>query len=149
MKVVLLKDVKGVGKKGEIVTVKDGYAANMLIPRGLAVKATDRSLEVLDRQNEEEKNARIKAQDEARTIAKRLESITVEFEANTGKDGKMFGTISYKQIEEKLKNDFDLIIDKRKIVDRIPVDHIGYTRLKIELYKGVYGTIVVRVKEKN
>lgn len=148
MKIVLLKDVKGVGKKGQILSVKDGYAINMLIPRGFAVKATDRSLEVLDKQNQDALNAKIKAEDEARNVAKQLEKIVLEFDANIGKDGKMFGTISYKQIEEKLKSEYDITIDKRKFIDRTPVDRLGYTRLQIELYKGVKGVVIVHVNAK-
>ncbi len=148
MKILLLKDMKGLGKRGEIKVVKDGYAENLLIPRGIAVKVTERSLDVLNKQNEDALNARLKAEEEAKLIQKQLEKVTVEFEANVGRDGQMFGTISYKQIEEKLKAEHNIQIDKRKIIDRIPVDHIGYTRLPIELFKGVVGTINVHVKEK-
>ena len=111
MEVILLKDVKGIGKSGQKVNVKDGYAANYLIPNKLAVKLTARSQEVLDIQNankeaEKQENIRI-----AKEVAKKLETIVVEFTANTGADGKMFGSISTKQIEEELKRKYNIVID--------------------------------------
>lgn len=148
MKVILLQDVKGIGQKGETVEVKDGYAANFLIPRRLAVKLTDKSLEVLDKQNkdaaEQVRLDTLKAQE----VAKKLESIVLEFTANTGSDGRMFGTISNKQVEEKLRNEYKISIDKRKFIDKTLVDRLGYTKLRIELYKGVEGVVTVHVSEK-
>lgn len=148
MKVILLENVKGIGKKGETVNVKDGYAANFLLPRHLAVKLTDKSLEVLNQQNldaaQKIKEETLKAQE----IAKKLEGIVLEFTANTGSDGKMFGTISNKQVEEKLKNEFNVTVDKRKFIDKTSIDRIGYTKLRIELYKGVEGVVNVHVSEK-
>lgn len=148
MKVILLQDVKGIGKKGETVEVKDGYAANFLIPRRLAVKLTDKSLEVLDKQNkdaaEQVRQDTLKAQE----VAKKLESIVLEFTANTGSDGRMFGTISNKQVEEKLRNEYKISIDKRKFIDKTAIDRLGYTKLRIELYKGVEGVVTVHVSEK-
>ena len=148
MKVILLSDVKGIGKKGQTVDVKDGYASNYLIPHRLAVKLTDKSQEVLNQQNAD-MAAKIKREtEEAKEVSKRLENIVVEFSANTGADGKMFGNISYKQIEEKLKSDYSITIDKRKFLEKTPVDRIGYTKLRIELYKGVEGVITVHVSER-
>ena len=148
MKVILLSDVKGIGKKGQTVDVKDGYASNYLIPHRLAVKLTDKSQEVLNQQNAD-MAAKIKREtEEAKEVSKRLENIVVEFSANTGADGKMFGNISYKQIEEKLKSDYSITIDKRKFLEKTPVDRIGYTKLRIELYKGVEGVITVHVGER-
>ncbi len=148
MKVLLLKETKGLGKRGDIVVVKDGYAQNYLIPNGIATPVNEHSLGALAKENEEKANAKQRLEEEAKANAKRLEKIVLEFEAATGKDGKMFGTISYKQIETKLKEEYDIVIDKRKILDRVAVDHIGYTRLEVELAKGVKGIIVVKVNEK-
>ena len=148
MKVIMLADVKGIGKKGETVNVKDGYAANFLLPRRLAVKLTDKSLEVLDQQNKDAAEKVRQDTEKAKEVAKRLESIVVEFTANTGADGKMFGNISPKQIEEKLKSEYNITIDKRKFLEKTPVDRIGYTKLRIELYKGVEGVITVHVSER-
>lgn len=148
MKVILLKDVKGIGKKDQIVNVKDGYASNYLIPNKLAVMESQKSVEVLNQQKadkaEEIRLATIKAQE----VAKKLETITVEFTAACGSDGRMFGSISTKQIEEELKAKYGISIDKRKFIDKVAVDRLGYTKLKIELYKGVVGTVTIHVSEK-
>jgi len=148
MKVILLKDVKGIGKKSEIVNVKDGYGANYLIPNRLAVMYSEKSQEILNEQKkaEAENIERMKA--EAREVSKKLETITLEFSANGSGDGRMFGTISTKQIEQELKDKHGIEIDKRKMIDKTLVDHFGYTKLKIELYKGITGTITVHVSEK-
>lgn len=148
MKVILLKDVKGIGKKSEIVNVKDGYAANYLIPNKLAVMQSDKSLEILGEQKRQEAENIEKMKQNAREIAAKLEKITVEFTANGSGDGRMFGTISTKQIEAELKDKFGIEIDKRKFVDKMAVDHFGYSKLKIELYKGIFGTVTVHVNEK-
>lgn len=148
MKVILLKDVKGIGKKSAIVNVKDGYGSNYLIPNKLAVMYSERSQEILDEQKQIEAANIEKMKAEARAVAKKLEEITVEFSANGSGDGRMFGTISTKQIEQELKEKHGISIDKRKIIDKQTVDHFGYSKLKIELYKGITGTITVHVSEK-
>ena len=147
MKVILLKDVKGIGKKSEIVNVKDGYASNYLVPNKLAVLYSERSNEILNEQKAVEAANIEKMRQEALACAKKLETIVVEFTAKGSGDGRMFGTISTKQIEQELKNKHNIEIDKRKFVDKQTVDHFGYTKLKIELFKGVYGTITVHVNE--
>lgn len=148
MKVILLKDVKGIGKKSEIVNVKDGYAANYLIPNKLAVMYSNFANEVLNEQKKEEAANIEKLKEKARDVAKQLESITLEFSANGSGDGRMFGTISTKQIEEELKAKYQIEIDKRKFVSKDAVDHFGYSKLQIELYKGIMGTVTVHVTEK-
>ena len=148
MKVILLKDVKGIGKKSEIVSVKDGYGANYLIPNKLAVMYSEKSQEILDQQKKEEAANIERMKTEAREFAKRLESIVLEFTANGSGDGRMFGTISTKQIEQELKDKHNITIDKRKFIDKQAVDHFGYSKLTIELYKGITGTVTVHVSEK-
>ena len=148
MKVILLKDVKGIGKKSDIVNVKDGYASNYLIPNGLAVMQSGKSMEILNEQKRIEAENIEKNKQNAREIAAKLENITVEFEAKGSGDGRMFGTISTKQIEEELKAKHGIEIDKRKFVEKMAVDHFGYSKLKIELFKGIIGTVTVHVSEK-
>ena len=151
MKLILLADVKGVGKKGMTVDAKDGFAKNFLIPRGLAVISTDSNQKILAKNNAEEDARQQALKKEAEELAKRLEHINVEFKAKVGSDGRMFGAISPKQIEEGLKAQWNIIIDKRKFIDKYPANALGYTRLKIELYKGsageVIGTINVHISE--
>lgn len=151
MKIILLADVKGVGKKGMTVDAKDGFAKNFLIPRGLAVISTDSNQKILAKNNAEEDARQQALKKEAEELAKRLEHINVEFKAKVGSDGRMFGAISPKQIEEGLKARWNIIIDKRKFIDKYPANALGYTRLKIELYKGsageVIGTVNVHISE--
>lgn len=151
MKIILLADVKGVGKKGMTVDAKDGFAKNFLIPRGLAVISTDSNQKILAKNNAEEDARQQALKKKAEELAKRLEHINVEFKAKVGSDGRMFGAISPKQIEEGLKAQWNIIIDKRKFIDKYPANALGYTRLKIELYKGsageVIGTVNVHISE--
>ena len=151
MKIILLADVKGVGKKGMTVDAKDGFAKNFLIPRGLAVISTDSNQKILAKNNAEEDARQQALKKEAEELAKRLEHINVEFKAKVGSDGRRFGAISPKQIEEGLKAQWNIIIDKRKFIDKYPANALGYTRLKIELYKGsageVIGTVNVHISE--
>jgi large subunit ribosomal protein L9 len=141
MKVILLKD-SSVGKKGATVTVSDGYACNYLIPHGLAVKSDSDAQRSLARQNAQEEARQKVLKEEAEKVKIRLENINVEFKAKVGADGKMFGAISPKQIEDGLLSQWDIKIDKRKFIDKYPANAIGYTRLKIELYKGIAGEVI-------
>ena len=147
MKVILLKDVKKLGKKDQIVEVSDGYASNYLIPNRLAVQATKKSNEILENQKEEERQQFIANQNNAKDLAKRLEDITLEFKLRVGSNNKCFGNVSLKQIEEALASQYSITVDKRKFIDKGPLDTLGYYRLKIELFKGVVGVINVHISE--
>lgn len=149
MKVILLQDVKKVGKKGEKVTVSDGYGANFLIPRGLAVLETIHSNNVLAKQQEEARIAEENAKKLAQEVSLKLKDICLEFVASSGKDGRMFGSISPKQIEQELLSKHNIQIDKRKFINKDPVNIFGYSTLKIELHKGIVGEIRVHVSPKD
>lgn len=141
MKVILLADVRNLGKKGDTITVSDGYGSNYLIPRGLAAPSTSVTQANLAKSNAVEEQNQIALKKEAEELSKRLENINVEFTAKVGGDGRMFGSISPKQIEEGLLAQWNIKIDKRKFIDKYPANALGYTRLKIELYKGSQGTV--------
>jgi large subunit ribosomal protein L9 len=148
MKVILLQDVKSVGKKNQVVEVSDGYAQNYLIPRRLAVKSTTKGLEVRDKQIQNEKDDFLRKQQEASELANKIQELTLEFYAPSSKDGRMMGTISTKQVAELLKDKHSIIIDKRKFLDKYLINAFGYTNLRIELFKDVSATIRVHVSEK-
>lgn len=148
MKVILLSDVKGVGKKNQVVEVSDGYASNFLMPRKLAVKYTEHGAEIRDKQIQKEKDDFLAKQAEAKEFAKRISELTLEFQAPSSKDGRMMGTISEKQIVEVLKSKYGITVDKRKFIDKYPCNAFGYTKLKVELFKDVVATINVHVSEK-
>jgi len=147
MKVILLKDVKNIGKKDQEIEVANGYAANYLFPNKLAVALTNRGKEIRDEQQQQLKNIEDQKIAEAQELVGKLASITLEFKAKIAGDGRMIGTISTKQIVEELKEKHKLTIYKRKFIDHFLVNALGFTRLKIELHKGVIGTVTVHVTE--
>ncbi|MBR2067204.1 MAG: 50S ribosomal protein L9 [Solobacterium sp.] len=144
MKVILKQDVKKVGKKGEVVEVSDGYARNFLIARGLAVAETNKSLEILADQKAEQAAHEAELEKEAKELAKKLEDMTFDFKVNSGKDGRVFGSVSTKQIVEELAKQ-GIRIDKRKIIDTAPVTSLGVTEVRVELYKNVIGKVRVKL----
>ena len=148
MQVILLQDVKSVGKKNQVVEVSDGYAQNFLIPRRLAVKSTSKGIEVRDRQIQDEKDEIERKKKLAQEEANKLQELVLEFTAPSSKDGRMMGTISQKQVVELLKEKHNITVDKRKFIDKYPINAFRYTDLKVELFKGVTGTIRVHVSEK-
>lgn len=148
MEVILLADVKNVGKKNQTVSVSDGFAINFLFKKKLAVPVTKKSVEILEEQKENARLADIKAREDATKLAETLKNITLEFDAKVGKDSKLFGSISLKQIEEEMKAKHNIVIDKRKFLDKGPLDVLGYHHLRIELYKGVVGTVNVHIAER-
>ena len=148
MRVILLKDVNKVGKKGEIVKVSDGYGQNYLSKNKLAVLSTEAGKAEVAKQKEAQRLADLERKKDAEELAKKLEDITLEFKVKTGKEGRVFGSISTKQIVNKLQNEYQITVDKRKFVDASPVAELGVTKKKIELYTGVIGTISVELVEK-
>ena len=145
MEVILLKDVKNVGKKNETVKVSDGYANNYLIKNRLAVPVSKKSVEILENQQENARIAEENAKQNAIELAEKLKDLTLEFTAKVGKDSKLFGSISLKQVEEEMKSKYGIAIDKRKFLDKGPLDMLGTYRLRIELHKGVIGEIKVHI----
>ena len=146
MKVILLQDVKKLGKKDQVIEVSDGYASNYLIPHRLAVQVTKKSNEVLAAQKEEERQQFEANKAKAQELAKMLEGLTLEFKLRTGNNGRCFGNVSLKQIEEELTKQ-NITIDKRKFIDKGPLDSLGFYHLRIELFKGVEGIINVHISE--
>ena len=144
MKVILLEDVRGSGKSGDVVNVSDGYARNMLIPRGLAVEATPQNVKQLEKKKEA--IAKKFAEDKAAALEmkKKLEKITVEVKAKTGKSGKVFGSVTSADIAEALQAlGFD--IDKKKIQLDSPIKAIGTTDVNVKLFTEVSGKVKVNV----
>ncbi len=144
MKVILKSDVKKVGKKGEIVDVSDGYARNFLIARGLAVPSTEKSLEILAAEKQVEQEEDHRKTVEAEALKKRLEEMTFDFHVKSGAEGRVFGSVSTKQIVEELMK-AGIKVDKRKILDTAPIVSLGVTKVRVDLYKGVIGTINCRL----
>ena len=149
MKVLLLSDVKNVGKKDEVVEVADGYARNFLIKRKLAVAQTQGSMQVLGRQQEEARLREEELEKEAQKTKERLEKIVLECQIKTGNGGRSFGSISTKQIAEQLAKEHDIHIDRRKILGHDSISSLGDSDLKVDLYRNkVIGVIHVHVSAK-
>ena len=145
MQVIFLKDLRGQGKKGEIKDVSDGYAINFLIKKGYAVKKTETSLNKLNIEKENNKILDEKNVKEAYEMAKKLEKMVLSFSAKAGKDNRMFGSVSTKQIKEELdKKGFSF--DKKQI-SMEPINSFGYHNVNINLYKNIVGTLKVEVRE--
>lgn len=141
MKVIFIKDLRNQGKKGEIKEVKDGYAKNFLIKNGYAVKETKETLTKLKRDNqkqEEEIKDNIK---KAEKLKKELEAKTYKFKVKTGKNDKVFGSISAKQIKDEIGD----LIDKKQIIINYPIQSLGFHNVEINLYKDVKATIKIEV----
>lgn len=148
MKVILLQDVKKVGKKNEVVDVSDGYARNFLIVKKLAVAVSNTSMDVLNAQKQADREHELELEKRANLLKERLENITLNFKVKVGNGGKVFGSVSSKQIVEKLKKEFDIVIDKRKILTDVTASSLGTTRFKVDLYHNkVIGEIKVVLSE--
>ena len=145
MKVILLADVKKLGKKDQTIEVSDGYAVNFLFPRHLAVQVTKKSVEVLENQQEARRENDAKMKADAQELAKKLDGITLVFKVKTGREGKLFGAISLKQVAEELAKQYSIDIDKRKFVDKGTLDQLGFHHISVELYKGVIGKVHVQI----
>ena len=145
MIVILLKDVKGTGKAGDIVKVNDGYARNMLIPRGMATEATGGSVRSLEKQKAliEEKN--MQEHKKAEELAGKLSAVTVNIIAKAGEGGRLFGSITSKDVADALKEQYNIDIDKRKFLMEAPIKHIGEFETQIKLYHDVSAKLKVNV----
>jgi len=147
MKVVFLKDVKGKGKKGEIKNVADGYAQNFLIKNGYAAEANAQALSQLDGQKKlEEKNAAAELA-EAQALKEKVETLTVELKAKSGEGGRLFGSVSTKQIADALQKVHSIKIDKRKMTLNDGIRALGFTNVPVKLHHEVTATLKVHVTE--
>lgn len=146
MEVILNADVKGLGKKGELVKTSDGYARNFLFPRNLAIEANAQAMTEL-RNREESKQHKIDvATQQAKDAAAKLEGNIVKLTAKAGKNGKLFGSVTSKEIAEKIKAEYGVDVDKRKItVDDIK--NFGTYEAEVKLYTGISAKIRVQVGE--
>jgi large subunit ribosomal protein L9 len=147
MKVILLQNVKNLGKKDQVIDVADGYAMNFLFPKKLAVKVSDHSLDVQNKELKKQQQEVEKKKVEALRIKKELESIFLIVKIKAGKDGKMFGSVTTKQVADELLKLHKLEIDRRKFLDTDPINRFGPIKLRIELFKDVIGEVNVEVVE--
>lgn len=147
MKVIFTKDVKGKGKKGEVKNVAEGYARNYLLKNNLALEATNANLSALDAKKNKEKKEAKEELEEAKQLSKKIAELTVELKAKAGEGGRLFGSITSKQIADELKKKHKIKLDKRKIELSEPIRTMGYTNVPVKLHQEVTGTIKVHVTE--
>ncbi len=145
MKVIFIQDVKGQGKKGEIKNVSDGYAKNFLIPKGVAIEATASNLNDLKGKNDSIQYKKDTEEENARNLSKKLETISVKISAKCGDNGKLFGSITSKDLSDSLKKQHNIDIDKRKFNLPDGIKSIGEFNVNIKLYAGITGTLKVIV----
>ena len=148
MKVILQADVKGQGKKDQLIEVSDGYARNFLFPRKLAIPADNQSMTELKNKQASAQHKIDTDRANARAIASKLESIQVVFCVGASSDGRLYGSITAKDVAEKLAADHGITVDKRKISMPEPIKTFGTFLLDVKLYNDVTGNIHVTVTEK-
>lgn len=148
MKVIFLNDVKNKGKKGEVKEVATGYAQNFLLKKGLAEEATPGNLKKLEAQKEAAKEQAAEELQDAKTLKAELEEKEVEVKTKAGEGGKLFGSISSKQVVDAYKTQHDIKLDKRKLDMSQPLKSLGYHRLQVKLHPEVSAEVKVHVVEK-
>ena len=147
MKVIFLKDVKGKGKKGEIKNVADGYAHNFLLKNNLATEANQATISALDGQKRKLDLQAEQVHEDAKKLKEKLEEVTVELKAKSGEGGRLFGSITTKQVAEQLHKSTGIKIDKRKMELDDAIRGLGFTNIPVKLHQEVTATLKVHVTE--
>ena len=144
MKVILLENIKGVGKKDEVINASDGYARNYLFPKKLALEANNENMAKLKAKQSSNAHKKEVEKQEAQAVAKQLETIVVTICVKAGDNGKIFGGVTAKEIAEALKHNHKIDIDKKKIQLKETIKTIGTSKVEAKLYEGVSSTITVK-----
>ena len=147
MKVILLQDIRGKGKKGQMIEASDGYARNYLLPRKMAVEATADNINTMKMNDKAKAEQAAREKTQAQEFAEKLKEITVEIPAKAGSGGRLFGSITSAEISDALKNQHGITIDKKKIVQDEPIKSYGTYSLKAKLGYEITATIAVHVSE--
>ena len=145
MKVILKADIKGVGKKDEVINASDGYARNYLLPKGLAVEANTDNMSKLKAKQDSNAFKKSQEKEAAKELAEKLAKIQVKIKVRTGENGKVFGGVSSKEIAETLKKDYNYTVDKKKIELKEPIKELGIKTINIKLYEGVIANLKIDV----
>lgn len=147
MKVILLQDVKKIGSKGAVLEVAEGYARNFLFPRKLAVEATPGHLKDLEQKKASEARKKAQLKEEARNLAMQIEALTVKIPTKVGEGGRLFGSITSKDIAETIKSRHNIDIDKKKIELPNPIKSLGVYSVTVKLHQDVQAEFQVQVVE--
>ncbi len=147
MKVVLLKDIKGTGKKGEFKEVSDGHARNFLFPKGLAREATDSTIREISHQKASHDKRKQEELEQAQEQANKLNEMVITYKTKAGEAGKLFGSITSKDIVEMLEKQHQVKIDKKKINLEHPVKTLGNVKVEVKVYQGITAHVTLSVIE--
>jgi len=147
MKVILLSDIKGVGKKDQIINASDGYAKNFLFPRKLAIEATKENISNLEYKHKLDEEKRLKELEEAQLQAKEIESKSIKLLVKLGKNGKLFGTVTNKEVATALEEQAGIKIDKKKITLKDSIKSLGDITVDIKLHQNVTAKLKVSIIE--
>lgn len=145
MKVILKADIKGVGKKDQVINASDGYARNFLFPKNLAVEANNENMSKLKAKQNSAKFQKDQEKEEAIKIAEKLSKISLRIKVKAGENGKIFGGVSSKEIAENLEKEYKIKVDKKKVELRETIKTLGVTTVEIKLFEGVIGKLKVDV----
>ena len=145
MKVILLDNIKGVGKKDEVVNASDGYARNFLFPKKLAIEANAENMNKLNNKKDSQQHKKDVEKENAEQIANKMKDIIVTIKVKAGANGKIFGGVTAKEISENLKQQFKIEVDKKKIVLNENIKNLGMFNISIKLFEGIVGNLKVNV----
>ena len=145
MKVILLDNIKGVGKKDEVINASDGYARNYLLPKRLAVEANAENMNKLNNKKESANYKKDMEKQNAEELAKKIKGIMIKIKVKAGENGKIFGGVTSKEISENLKIQYNLNIDKKKIELKETIKTLGSFNVQIKLFEGIIGKLKVDI----
>lgn len=146
MKVILLQDIKGVGKKDEIINASDGYARNFLFPKKMAIPADQGNMARLQSKKDSQEYKKDLERQEAKKIKEKIENLVLEIKVKAGENGKIFGGVTSKEISDELKNKYKIQIDKKKINLKETIKTLGKINLEIKLYENIVAKLVLEIK---
>lgn len=142
---ILKQDIRSLGKRGDVKEVADGYARNFLLPKGLAIEATSGNLKILSDQKAMNAQKEFREQEEAKELAKRLNGLEINFKVKTGEGGRLFGSITSKDLADQIYQKTEITVDKRKLEMEDSIKSLGEFKVKAHLYKGITAEINVNV----
>ena len=145
MKVILLENIKGVGKKDEVINAADGYARNYLLPKKLAIPADTGNMNNLKAKQDSNQFRKNEEKKEAEKISEALKKITLKINVKAGENGKIFGGVTSKEISEELNKQYNISIDKKKIMLDQTIKNVGIFNVNIKLYEGVIGSLKLNI----
>ncbi len=145
MKVILTQDIKGVGKKDEIINANDGYARNFLFPKKLAVEANNQNMNLLQGRKDSANYKKEQDKEKANEIKEKISKIMLKIEVKAGESGKIFGSITSKEIAAELKKQYNIDIDKKKINLKEPIKELGTFTIDVKLYEGIIGKLKIDI----